>query len=235
LCVDLILPVEQERLTVEGYKPDCSSLYWAWQLPKDNRRFGDPDKVCYGDIFITNTVGRNSRVLAFYVANKDEMFIRANLKGVKGNALHTVLHELGHRLHYKFMSGKQREINSLYSVLDRKSGETKREKLETLLANPGLQPQPGDTLELKGKTYIVNTVVYDTVSLRLAEDSTQKASINLLAYMKMKGVKIPVGPMVDFITDYAEKNADENFAEMVAFYCLGQLPTDLEQLLRPLL
>jgi Putative zinc-binding metallo-peptidase len=101
-------------------------------------------KVLYGDILISNTVGRNSKVLAFYLPSKDEMFVRANLKGVKQDALHTVIHELGHRLHFKFLSGKKREIALMYMDIGRNSRDLTKDKLQKVLSDPTLLPKPGD-------------------------------------------------------------------------------------------
>ena len=38
-----------------------------------------------------------------------------------------------------------------------------------------------------------------------------------------------------FVTDYAKKDEQENFAEMVAAYCLGKLPEDQVEMLKALL
>lgn len=59
--------------------------------------------LCYGDVSVTQTVMRNSNVLAFYMGSDDTLFVRANLKGVEGTALSTIIHEIAHRLDHKFM------------------------------------------------------------------------------------------------------------------------------------
>lgn len=194
-------------------------------------------KVCYGDIMISNTVGRSSKILAFYLPSKDEMFVRANLKNVKSDAVHTVLHELAHRLQFKFLSGKRREINTMYQVIARNSRNADQDKLKAILDNPEIKPKPGDTIvdPKKGLVFEVDQVVYDTVHVHLVEEPKVKAKVSLLGYMQMKGIKVDVPNRSGFITHYAGTDADENFAEMVAAYCLGDLPPEQVEMLEPLL
>lgn len=194
-------------------------------------------KVCYGDIMISNTVGRSSRILAFYLPSKDEMFVRANLKNVKSDAVHTVLHELAHRLQTKFLSGKRREINTMYQIIGRHSKDADRDKLQAILDNPEIKPKPGDTVvePKKGLVFEVDQVVYDTVHVHLVEEPKVKAKISLLGYVQMKGIKVDVPDRSGFVTHYAGKDADENFAEMVAAYCLGDLPPNQVEMLEPII
>lgn len=76
-------------------------------------------KVCYGEVLLSNTLSK-STVLAFYLVKNDEMFVRANLKGKQHDAVATIIHELGHRLQFKFLPSKQRDINHLYYVIANK-------------------------------------------------------------------------------------------------------------------
>jgi hypothetical protein len=192
-------------------------------------------KPLYGDIMISKTVDRKTSILAFYLPSKDEMFVRANLKNFKAEAVKTVIHELAHRLQTKFMSGKQSEVNAMYRTIASKSRDRDREKLKALLGNPELMPKPGDTLEDGGKLFQVERVVYDTVILHLVEEPRAKAKINILAYARKKGINIETPNNSGFVTNYAATNADENFAEMVSYYCVGELAQDQVELLEKLL
>jgi hypothetical protein len=193
-------------------------------------------KVLYGDILISNTVGRNSKVLAFYLPSKDEMFVRANLKGVKQDALHTVIHELGHRLHFKFLSGKKREIALMYREISHKSRDLTKDKLQKVLSDPALLPQQGDTIkDPKGVDYVVDKVIYDEVHLHLLREPRKKAKINLLGYIDLKGIKVEVPNKSGFVTQYASKDPDENLAEMIAAYCMGELAPDQVEMLEAIL
>jgi hypothetical protein len=192
-------------------------------------------KVCYGDMLVSNTIGRNSRVLAFYLPDKDEMFIRANLKGVVQDAVHTVIHELGHRLHRKFLGNKDREINSLYHTLASRSHGDQRAKIDTIRKDPNLLPKPGDKISTgRGKNYEVAAVAYDKVHLRSLDTPGVTAKVDLLGYMEIKGLKVET-PTNGFVTEYAGKSAAENFAEMVTFYCLGRLNPEHTQMLETIL
>lgn len=51
----------------------------------------------------------------------------------------------------------------------------------------------------------------------------------------VKGLKPKSVPGSGFITPYAGKDADENFAEMVSYYCLDELPQDQVELLEKVL
>jgi hypothetical protein len=98
-------------------------------------------RVCYGDVYITNTVYKSTRVLAFYMRGDDRMYIRANLKGKLGPAIQSVVHELGHRLQYRFLQSKKRDIDALYRSLgDKQSGA-----LHDLLMDRSRWPKAGDT------------------------------------------------------------------------------------------
>lgn len=64
-------------------------------------------QVCYGDAYVTQRISR-SNVLAFYVGDDDRMYVRAKpAKGEGALAVETIVHELGHRLHQKFLSKKK--------------------------------------------------------------------------------------------------------------------------------
>jgi hypothetical protein len=191
------------------------------------------DKVCYGEVLISNTLSR-ANVLAFYLIEKDEMFVRANLKGKKNAAVETVVHELGHRLHYKFLKSKDRDIRTIYLKLGMKDRDREREMIQ----DPALRPQPGETLVLKGKEYTVDQVVYDTVHLVRKPDSGGtfgvKARMPLTSWIAAKGLDTKKHPST-FVSNYAKTSHGENFAEMIAAYCLDKLPDDQIQMLKEII
>ena len=188
-------------------------------------------KVCYGDVLVSNTLARPN-VLAFYLTDKDEFFIRANLKGKETNAVQTLIHELAHRLQFKFMKSKEAEIKSIYTKLTWKE----RDRDRAVLSDPALKPQPGETLPYKGETLVVTKVVYDTVHLTIPDEPNSKLSMPLRTWLKVKGIDTSNhGGGSSFITPYAATNFEENFAEMVSYYCLGKLPRDQEEMLEAIL
>jgi len=183
-------------------------------------------KVCYGSIQVTNTIRRSTRILAFYLVNKDQMFVRANLKGALGPAVMSVTHELGHRLHYKFLKSKDQQIQDIY---ERIAGEDEAQ-IEALLRDKSQYPQPGEVISEGRRKYVVTGVVMDPRRLEMAvqlerQDNGQKASLPLKNWLKNKGGGA-------FVSPYAATVYDENFAEMVAHYCEGLLPDDQVEMLK---
>lgn len=188
-------------------------------------------KICYGDILVANTVGRSSRVLAFYRIPDDELFVRANLKGQKGAALRTIIHELAHRLHFRFLKSQDGEIQGIYRRL---MGDDE-ELLQAAAKDPANRPQPGDTLVSKGKTYEVTGLGFRrglTVELRRQDDPKATASVSMPGWLTMKGYVPDSGA---FVSVYAKKDHEENFAEMVSHYVLGTLPDDQVEMLERVL
>ncbi len=187
-------------------------------------------KVCYGEVLISKTIGRNSNVLAFYVLNEDQLFVRANLKGKDHDAVRHVLHELGHRLQHKFLQHKESDIAVLWATLKRKQTLNEIDQRKQM---GDVKPKPGDTIEERGKTYVVDGVGYrrgPVVNFHLQDDPKSKAYLSLEAYAKLKGL-LPPKKTTDFVTDYAATSPGENFAEMVSFYCLDKLPPEQVEML----
>jgi hypothetical protein len=196
-------------------------------------------KVCYGDALISNTLAK-PRVLAFYLVGSDEFFVRANLKGKEGGALKTILHELAHRLYYMFLQSKHREISRIYAVLKYGQSHSSTSFENEILADPERKPKPGATLVDKGKTYVVDSTEYKglrsgyQVHLHQVDDPSKRARISLAGWISLKGFN-PEKSGSGFITPYAGKNSEENFAEMVAFYCMDELPKDQIEMLEAVL
>lgn len=192
-------------------------------------------RVLYGEMHVSNTVSR-ANVLAFYLVQKDEMFIRANLKGKEGTAVRTVIHELGHRLHYKFLKGKDREIQGMYLRIGRAHSQGERDLREMVMKDPALKPTIGDTLKATNGDFTITGFDYGRggfiVKVVSATDPKVTGKLSLDAYIRMKGIKAPPSEKASgYVTGYAAKNHDENFAEMIAEWCLGHLPKDQVEML----
>ena len=203
-------------------------------------------KVCYGDVLISNTLSK-ANVLAFYLLEKDEMFVRANLKGKEGTAIETVVHELGHRLQWRFVPpDRQKEIQRMYDTIARKASAAKEEAIDQVWRDPALKPKPGDTLVSKGEEYTVTGfdisprggVVVQLVSKPepglSGKAGVVRGRISLEGYAAAKGI-LPHVQHSGFVTGYAKTDAAENFAEMVAFYCAGKLPPDQVEMLKAII
>jgi hypothetical protein len=185
--------------------------------------------VCYGEVQVTNTISR-ANVLAFYLIANDEMFVRANVKATT-DTVQTVLHELGHRYEKKFLTNSHGTPATLYRTLEGQEHErTWGPKKKVKMA------EPGDTLEAKGKTYVVTRTVPGPglkgykVLLTIKDKPGSSATVPLDTFWEMKGEKardIDADPeYIGFVSDYAKRGGPtENFAEMFSYYCMGRLPT----------
>jgi len=181
--------------------------------------------LCYGDVNVTNTVMRSSRVLAFYMLGDDRMYVRANLRGVEGAAIETVIHELGHRLDNKFMSADERiPVRALYRTFQNADrGNEPR-------VEGGSMPSPGDIFEHKGEKFRVERVAsgFDgkpvMVYMRGIDPELARVTIKLSVdgWRTRHGGRV-VTPPSAFPTAYSQKDVSEFFAEMFAFALLDKL------------
>jgi len=198
-------------------------------------------KVCYGDILVSNRLNRKKEILAFYLPGKDEMFIRADLKGHEHDALDTLVHELGHRLYAKFLGGHQRSlVHTMYRRIQDGHNGSKREAIQDLLNDPSTKPKAGDVLvdPKKNVELMVTNLSFDykgegKVHLTFKDDpkSVGQTSISLEGWYQHKGIKLDLAKVGGFVSHYASTDPEENFAEMVSAYCMGKLhPSQVEML-----
>lgn len=191
-------------------------------------------KVCYGDVHVTNTVHQSTRVLAFYRHSDDSFYIRANLKGKLGPALQSVIHELGHRLQFRFLRSSKAAIDALY----RRLGDKQSGNLRDLLMDRSRWPKEGDTQIYKGETFLFDKIDVSGTSLvalfRIPGES-YSLRVPLSGYISEKD-PAAVAASQTYVTNYASTEPNENFAEMVAFYCEDKLPSEqvalLEEIIR---
>lgn len=157
--------------------------------------------VDYGEVVITNTVLRGHHILAFYLLEEDRLYIRANRrKASSDDMIHAVIHELGHRLYERFLSADQkRAAEALYWDIRNRP-------------YAGVEgPFSGQTVKEGKKQYVVIRVTGGAVLLK--SEAGKPAVVKLSAWPQLTG-KSP------FVTPYAAKSPEENFCEMLAFYCM---------------
>lgn len=205
---------------------DLKTMHAAQKVVDDAARrieeagFG---RLCYGDVFITRTVAKG-HVLAFYMVSEDRMYVRSNLKGEEGPAIATLIHELGHRLEFKFLPEKRQAIESLYRQYTRMGRGHVVHHVE---------PVVGAHITVKKTQWIITRFDRDKVYLQLAEDPTVTASMKRDGWALMSGAQREGDP---FPSEYSTRSANELFAELFAGYVLGTLTTtqkhDFESLLR---
>lgn len=181
-------------------------------------------QVCYGTIQVNNTVGPTNS-MAFYLPDKDEMFVRGNAKPT-WDTLETILHELGHRYANKFLKLGKSGLNWLYQNI--RMHELAR-SMEDRAEIP--TPKPGDAVKLKSGIFRVKSVEYvrgrSVINLEQNEKSGENPYITMDVWKKLHTPKIETThpDFKGFVTEYAKRGGPgENFAEMFAYYCLKKLP-----------
>ena len=180
-------------------------------------------KVCYGRVQITRSIGRNHNVLAFYTRGTDDLFVRGKTRSGKAT-VRTILHELGHRYGFKFLSGKASEIKRLYYQMEATTPDKQAWKLPTV----------GETVAVAGgeKATVVEVTEGGKKVKYVIEGSDPPIprTISLDQWWNYVDpeVKMRAHPVLPgFVSNYAKKSPDENFAEMFSFYCMGDLPVNL--------
>ena len=192
-------------------------------------------KVCYGDILVSKQIKARSNVLAFYILASDEMFVRADAKATH-DIVQTICHELAHRLENKF-SVSPRDINNLYNTIAHYDG--------VQAGAVSGWPEVGRRIKYKKLDLVVvkvdkinNKITFEQPPAPgLIKRARYSAPIEWWVENIDVGAKIERSPDFNgFITPYAKKGGPgENFAEMVAYYALGELPAALVALLKPVL
>ena len=190
--------------------------------------------VLYGDISISNTISK-SKVLAFYYPEFDDMFVRANVKGLETKAVGTVIHELAHRYDHVVLKDNP--------ALMRLRSEIEDEEDDALAAQP--RPKLGDrvpgrdpgsaweVVALKASRVVLKPVIGGVVSTW-----NKPVTLALDHYWK---IAAPQPKVVErgFVSEYARRAkahpAEENFAEMVRVYCLDELSPHHVAMLRKIL
>jgi hypothetical protein len=185
------------------------------------RGFG---KVCYGEVYVTKTL-KGGNNLAFYVVPQDALFIRANFRKPT-DLVDSILHELAHRLDFKFLKSRESERDKLYRDL-------------SFRVIPKVRPPAvGEIITIRNKTYVVDRLSETKIYLKHpADPKPATAYITLDQYGKAKAREKGESPYgVDgFVSEYAAKSPAENLAEMISAYCQGKLSASLVEALESLI
>lgn len=172
-------------------------------------------KVCYGDAYVTQKVSR-ANVLAFYDRGDDRMYVRSNpAEGEAGMEVETIVHELGHRLHNKFLpesvNVRMQEVFDIW---------TRQYQMSDVTSS--YEPKVGDTFEAGGprskKRYKVVDVRGKTVSYRLLLPNGEVDPKYLPASFPVSKLSLMLGTGKrthdSFPSDYARTKPSEMFAEL---------------------
>lgn len=181
-------------------------------------------RVCYGDVLMSRKISRDN-VLAFYMAQHDEMFVRGDVPDSDSDSLlETVIHELGHRLQFKFLNrAANEEIDTVYSVAKRLKKQ--RSSDAHFFPRPGtkIETPVGEVTFLGHQGLGIVSYLGPNGESRVAKSDAWKAS--------MEAWDHHYGRDAYFISHYASGTAFENFAELVRFVTLGKAaPVFVDQL-----
>jgi hypothetical protein len=196
---ELIYNEEKEHTQIEPIVLETEAIL---------KKFGF-GKLCYGKLFSTPTI-RAGQTLADYTDNTDS--VRISNKAKKSNeAIRIMIHELGHRLWYRFLSDKQKQ-----EITD---------KFYEVQKNSDFKISLGDKfVDEKGKIIVVS----DYVSGRQGKmqkfvfkyDAMEKSP----RFSAAKGYfrrLTPIGKKYEYdpfdVTEYAKTNEKEFFSEVFSF------------------
>lgn len=168
-------------------------------------------EIIYGDINIVGNIS-SSRHLAWYFRTKDYLEIRADMKS-NLESVKTFLHELGHRYWFRAASNKQRHAFTQYY-----------KDLKSNLRHTSRLPQRGDKVQINPR----QVIEYSGGSVDrpgkhvVIVHQRNKSFDSLLTTERLKKF-FAATDLGGFVSPYASTNEEENFAEMFAFWLMGDL------------
>ena len=162
---------------------------------------GSPfSKVLYGPVYVVGKI-EQAKTLAWYKQSTDDIYVRA-FPNVNHNEIRSLVHELGHRWWFKFMStAAKRAITRWYQDLDSST--------EIPLS------QVGDKLPVPLKGYKDPPTITKINWDRYEIDVGGSVKIDVVNKI-LKGIR-------GYPTPYSATNNEEFFAELFCMYLLGTL------------
>ena len=190
------------------------------------------DAVIYGDINVVGSITGSKKLLAHYDIDRDEVFVRANLRGRTGPAVRTIIHELAHRLEFKFFVDRivpkgRRASHQCVRELYEKLADEYDEMVREAVWDKSNWPKAGDMVE--GKWRVKDVAVRGTKLVVNFESLDGKRTAYAPMDVVLRAEKIP--PTKVFVSNYARTDPSENFAEMIVAFCMGSLNYEQENML----
>ena len=169
-------------------------------------------EICYGDAYVTQRLKR-AAVLAFYMIEEDRMYVRAKpARGEETMEVETIVHELGHRLDFKFLTPEGQRLSArVFHDFTRRLDRSEIVGAKEIVV--------GHEFETGGHSYAVTHVVgRSTVHVRRVDKPSVTGRMGWRAFQIMEGATVSDDP---FPSVYARKNENEMFAELFRACVLG--------------
>lgn len=189
---------------------------------------------------VVNVEGHSSRgSQAFYTPTKDDI----NVNETFGISADVFIHEMGHRLWFKYMNGNMRQYwkdahdGDLFKLTEEDADEF-MDLFEEINKDEDLYFQNFKTVYIAYlKKHNNNEIARLKIEQfmrhqpRFTKDSKQESFEAYRKFYKQQLVDKPF--LKNYITDYGNTNELESFAEAFKLYCLGEpLPSMVESLLK---
>lgn len=161
-------------------------------------------KLLYGPLNIVGKINK-ANWLAWYHPGRDDVAVKTRIQ-VGTEAIHSLIHELGHRWWHKFL---EKDIKSRW-----RTHHTRLSFKKTDYPMPDVGEEIG--IPFKGdKIYHVARVENDNYFIQEVEGSYVKGK-DIRKFMRRR----------NFPTAYASTDHEEHFCESFAMYCMGTLPDE---------
>lgn len=178
-----------------------------------NQSLNDFDfrKVAYGDLYIVGQLSSRAHRRAWYAVDSDDVYLRILAK--KGeDDLQGLLHELGHRYWFKFLSAERKKsFSTWYTQLKHPREYPKVESLNV-----------GDTLPIPVRGVKVSPTIISNDGYRYELSTGGHVQIHEVRKMMLEQAKSQSFPSI-----YSMVSVEEFFAECFSFFAMGQLKPDL--------
>lgn len=208
----------------KGVKIDKEKIIQLLDLVESKLSSKGFSNLCYGKVVFVRTM--TGRTLADYLHTSDLMRIKT-FKRLDNEMIKTIIHELGHRLYYKFGIDKRKVYNEFFDSKMKEDGTFKMIK--------------GERVKINKVEFVVEEDLRDSFIAKPFQLDKEDLS-KFQTTFKIK--KVPEIEFLDrevkieknyFPTSYSETKDTEWFAELFAFYVLGKLKEPALSLFRSLI
>jgi len=179
--------------------------------------------VLYGDVYIEGNVG-SGWAAAWYNIDNDYVVFRADIAKVDDKVIHDIAHELGHRLWFRFPERIRKDYyKRLYNYKKRSIEPPKPLPGQEYVFDEDHKLIVRDTFTyLNKKTHNMSKGVSLYVVQGAEEFPTEMSVRKFNKYFRLWSAKYKGV----FVSSYASRDEQEDFAEMFAFMVMDQLSNE---------